>query len=1482
MSNSSSDSRYEEKPYGGEEHDALDKESKDEYEQEQDVIRVVSNDGINKVLTRFESLARTLSKKNFKEFPLAIDPNDFDLQTLLGAFVNDTTQRGLKLRSAGITLSNVSTIGKDNSVAFAPTLVDMVKGPLDAFKKTKTRKLIRNINGFVNSGEMLLVLGRPGAGCSTFLRTVSGETHHYSGTEGEIIYDGIPQDEMVKNFKYDLIYNPEHDEHFPHLTVEQTLRFAVACRTPNTRPNASTREQYISIMVDLLATVFGLRHTFHTKVGNDVFRGVSGGERKRVSIAEALSARAAVYAWDNATRGLDSSTALEYAQAIRTTTNLMKSASFVTIYQASENIYNLFDKVTLLYEGRQIYFGPVEKAKQFFIDMGYEPLNRQSTTEFLTSVTDPLGRFAREGYEHKVPNTPAEFEQYWLNSPEYKVLEQTIIDYRSNANAAETKQLFKESWAHEKAKYQKKNSQYTISYPAQLRLLTKRGYQRIIGDKAFTTIQITMSIVISLMLGSMFYNTSDSTSGAFSRGGVIFFLLVFFVFLASAEIIISFQNRPIIQRHRSYSFYSPSAEAIADLCTDFPLKIVTMVVFLIISYFLAGLKSDAGAFFNCLLFFILTIFVTKVLFNLVATISPTAALANSIGGLLLMAIALYSSFMIQIPSMHPWFVWIAYINPAMYGFESMALGEFHGRKMECSPEYLIPSGPGYENVDSANQVCAFTGSETGQSWVSGDRYLDVSFEYTYGHNWRNLGILIGFALFFTALLILFSDLLKFGEGSGDRLLFMKGKLPDEFVRSSGESSDEETGAPADDNLVRTKSSKKNFFKDEDLSTTDVFSWKNLDYTIKTKDGDMRKLLDNVQGYIKPGQLVALMGESGAGKTTLLNVLSQRVDMGVISGDMLVNGAPIDGTFKKRTGYVQQQDLHLDELTVRESLVFAARMRRAANVPDAEKLDYVEKIIKILDMELYADAIVGQIGDGLNVEQRKKLSIGVELVAKPSLLLFLDEPSSGLDSQSSWAVIQVLRHLAEAGQAILCTIHQPSATLFEQFDRLLLLKKGGQTVYFGDIGERSRTLLDYFERNGSRRCSEDENPAEYILESIGAGATAMVNEDWHEKWETSPEYTKASHEIDTITSEGLRIAADTPITKSDDKFLHSTYAISWFSQFRYVLGRTNLQFYRDPTYLVAKWGLYTLGGLFIGFTFWGLKHTIIDTQNSLFVAFLAVVISNPLLNQIQERAVKSRVVYEAREKMSNTFHWSTLMCSQILTEIPYNIIGSTIYFLCSYFPLRVYQNSTLTGRFYLMVSIMYQIYVSTFAIGLYYFSPDLPSAGLLGSVVTVFMFAFAGILQPEASMPGFWKFMYRASPITYIIENLSSSLLHGREIHCSKKELAYFDPPSGQTCGEYVSDYISSRGGYLVDPSATSNCGYCSYTDADTYASVTRKIEYGHFWRNFGLVWVYIVFNVVSMMVLYWLMKDAKFSTPKFLQKKPKAEKKKPTAEDSLA
>ena len=169
-------------------------------------------------------------------------------------------------------------------------------------------------------------------------------------------------------------------------------------------------------------TVFGLSHTRNTKVGNEYIRGVSGGERKRVSIAEMLLAGSPTACWDNSTRGLDAATALEFTKSLRIASQVSGVSNAVAIYQASQAIFDCFDKAIVLYEGRQIYFGSTEAAKAYFEGMGWLCPQRQTTGDFLTSVTNPRERKVREGFEHKVPRTPDDFQAYWKQSPEYAAL----------------------------------------------------------------------------------------------------------------------------------------------------------------------------------------------------------------------------------------------------------------------------------------------------------------------------------------------------------------------------------------------------------------------------------------------------------------------------------------------------------------------------------------------------------------------------------------------------------------------------------------------------------------------------------------------------------------------------------------------------------------------------------------------------------------------------------------------------------------------------------------------------------------------------------------------------------------------------------------------------------------------------------------------------------------------------------------------------
>ncbi|CAD6608928.1 XXYS1_4_G0045650.mRNA.1.CDS.1 [Saccharomyces cerevisiae] len=1413
------------------------------------------------VVSKVESFADALSRHTTRSgaFNMDSDSDDgFDAHAIFESFVRDADEQGIHIRKAGVTIENVSAKGVDASALEGATFGNILCLPLTIFKGIKAkrhqkmRQIISNVNALAEAGEMILVLGRPGAGCSSFLKVTAGEIDQFAGgVFGEVAYDGIPQEEMMKRYKADVIYNGELDVHFPYLTVKQTLDFAIACKTPALRVNNVSKKEYIASRRDLYATIFGLRHTYNTRVGNDFVRGVSGGERKRVSIAEALAAKGSIYCWDNATRGLDASTALEYAKAIRIMTNLLKSTAFVTIYQASENIYETFDKVTVLYSGKQIYFGLIHEAKPYFAKMGYLCPPRQATAEFLTALTDPNGfHLIKPGYENKVPRTAEEFETYWLNSPEFAQMKNDIAAYKEKVNTEKTKEVYDESMAQEKSKYTRKKSYYTVSYWEQVKLCTQRGFQRIYGNKSYTVINVCSAIIQSFITGSLFYNTPSSTSGAFSRGGVLYFALLYYSLMGLANI--SFEHRPILQKHKGYSLYHPSAEAIGSTLASFPFRMIGLTCFFIILFFLSGLHRTAGSFFTIYLFLTMCSEAINGLFEMVSSVCDTLSQANSISGILMMSISMYSTYMIQLPSMHPWFKWISYVLPIRYAFESMLNAEFHGRHMDCA-NTLVPSGGDYDNLSDDYKVCAFVGSKPGQSYVLGDDYLKNQFQYFYKHTWRNFGILWCFLLGYIVLKVIFTEYKRPVKGGGDALIFKKGSK--RFIAHADEESPDNVNDIDAKEQFSSESSGANDEVFDDLEAKGVFIWKDVCFTIPY-EGGKRMLLDNVSGYCIPGTMTALMGESGAGKTTLLNTLAQR-NVGIITGDMLVNGRPIDASFERRTGYVQQQDIHIAELTVRESLQFSARMRRPQHLPDSEKMDYVEKIIRVLGMEEYAEALVGEVGCGLNVEQRKKLSIGVELVAKPDLLLFLDEPTSGLDSQSSWAIIQLLRKLSKAGQSILCTIHQPSATLFEEFDRLLLLRKGGQTVYFGDIGKNSATILNYFERNGARKCDSSENPAEYILEAIGAGATASVKEDWHEKWMNSVEFEQTKEKVQDLINDLSKQE-----TKSEVGDKPSKYATSYAYQFRYVLIRTSTSFWRSLNYIMSKMMLMLVGGLYIGFTFFNVGKSYVGLQNAMFAAFISIILSAPAMNQIQGRAIASRELFEVRESQSNMFHWSLVLITQYLSELPYHLFFSTIFFVSSYFPLRIFFEASRSAVYFLNYCIMFQLYYVGLGLMILYMSPNLPSANVILGLCLSFMLSFCGVTQPVSLMPGFWTFMWKASPYTYFVQNMVGIMLHKKPVVCKKKELNYFNPPNGSTCGEYMKPFLEKATGYIENPDATSDCAYCIYEVGDNYLTHISS-KYSYLWRNFGIFWIYIFFNIIAMVCVYYVfhVRQSSFLSP---------------------
>ncbi|KAG9310127.1 ABC-2 type transporter-domain-containing protein [Chiua virens] len=1386
---------------------------------------------------------------------------DFDFEAVLCDVLKSRSEADIKSRELGVLFDQLRVVGKGTSSSFQATIGSQLNllniwRAIQNARHSHLRDIISGFQGVIRPGEMLLVLGRPGSGCSTFLKVLANQRDEFHAVEGEVFYNSFSSDAIRLHYRGDVQYCPEDDVHFPTLTVDQTIGFAAKTRTPHARAPEMTRKQFRVHITDILLTLFGLRHVRKTPVGDASLRGVSGGEKKRVSISETLATRSLLTSWDNSTRGLDASTAVEYVHALRIATNLLRVTTIVSIYQAGESLYEMFDKVCLIYEGRMVYFGPANEARQYFTDMGYEPAYRQTTSDFLVAVTDPNGRQVRDGVRG-VPSTPEEFQQYYRDSSIMKGNLEDMASFREQyAGKKDLMSAYQDSARAEHAKHLQKKSPYTISIPMQIRSVMGRRVRIQAGAVSLLVINACVFVLQAIILGTTFLQLSTNTTAYYSRGGILFFSVFLPALFAMSEIPSLFSLRPIVERHYKAAMYHPFVEAIALTLVDIPVTFLILLLYSIILYFLVGLQRSAGQFFTFFLFVFMSSLLGKALFRSLAAAFKSEAPAQAFAGVLVLVLSLYTGYSIPQPSMIGALRWITWINPLRYSFESLMVNEFHTIDGLCGS--FVPSGPLYDSFPDTNKACTTVGSQPGNPYVNGNSFVSLSFGYSYSHLWRNLGIIIAFTIFFFILLLVFTEFNTSLAGMTSVVLFKRGSRdastpPGGALTSSTQNSDEEkTKVPSSSVTSESDAQKKENKADmkEALAhqprMQNTFTWQQVNYEVAS-----RRLLNDVSGYVAPGKLTALMGESGAGKTTLLNVLAERNEMGVVSGTRLVNGHPLPPDFQAQTGYCQQMDTHLATMTVREALLFSAKLRQPFSVSIAEKEAYVDRCLSMCGLEAYRDAIVGSLG----VEMKKRTTIGVELAGQGRLLLFLDEPTSGLDSQSAWAIISFLRDLADSGQAILCTCVLPSAELFQVFDRLLLLRKGGETVYFGDVGPRATTLIQYFETNGSRACRTEENPAEFILDVIGAGATATSKVDWHDIWTNSSEAVRITKDIDTIVSQGQR---DTSLVSSST-IGHSGFATPWAYQVWTLLERNFVHYWRSPTYLMAKITLNVAAGLLIGFSFFKRNNSLAGTQNKLFSVFMALILSAPLANQLQVIFLNIRKVYEVRERPSRIYSWPALVTSQILVELPWNIIGSTLFFFCWYWTVGF--PTDRAGYTYLMLGVLFPVYYTTVGQAAAAMSPTAEIAGILFSFLFSFVLTFDGVVQPYSQL-GWWQWMYRVSPYTYLIEGLISQILQGQSVQCAPQEYAIVQPPSGYSCASYLDAYVASAGGYLNNPNAGSDCQYCSSRTADAWLARQFNIQYAHRWRNVGLFCAFITFNVCAIYFFTYLFRIRSYGKSK--------------------
>ena len=256
-----------------------------------------------------------------------------------------------------------------------------------------------------------------------------------------------------------------------------------------------------------------------------------------------------------------------------------------------------------------------------------------------------------------------------------------------------------------------------------------------------------------------------------------------------------------------------------------------------------------------------------------------------------------------------------------------------------------------------------------------------------------------------------------------------------------------------------------------------------------------------------------------------------------------------------------------------------------------------------------------------------------------------------------------------------------------------------------------------------------------------------------------------------------------------------------------------------------------------------------------------------------RFLPQRSLFEVRESPSKMYSWLVFVLTNVLVEIPYQIFLSVVVWACWYFPVFGMHQDSATQAIMWAFCLQFLLFASTWAQMIIFMMPSTETAAALSTILFTLTLQFNGVLQPPSALPGFWIFMYRVSPFTYLIGGWAGSGLADRPVVCANNELAIFDPPSGQTCGAYLSAYLKGGApGSLLNPSAVSECKYCPLQNANQFLAASW-IQPSDKYRNLGIIFAYIVFNVFAAVSLYYIFRVRRFSIKSLRKPKPQSEQK---------
>ncbi|KAI3875052.1 hypothetical protein MKW98_019625, partial [Papaver atlanticum] len=515
--------------------------------------------------------------------------------------------------------------------------------------------------------------------------------------------------------------------------------------------------------------------------------------------------------------------------------------------------------------------------------------------------------------------------------------------------------------------------------------------------------------------------------------------------------------------------------------------------------------------------------------------------------------------------------------------------------------------------------------------------------------------------------------------------------------------------------------------------------------------DRLELLKGVSGAFRPGVLTALMGVSGAGKTTLMDVLAGRKTGGHIDGNIMISGYPKkQETFARISGYCEQNDIHSPHVTVYESIVYSAWLRLPKEVkPEIRKM-FVEEVMELVELSSLRGALVGLPGvNGLSTEQRKRLTIAVELVANPSII-FMDEPTSGLDARAAAIVMRAVRNTVDTGRTVVCTIHQPSIDIFESFDELFLMKRGGQEIYVGPLGHHSCHLIRYFEGiEGVDKIKDGYNPATWMLEVTSAGHEGGLGVDFAETYKNSELYKRNKELI-----KELSIAP--PGTK--DLYFPTMYSRSFFTQCMACLWKQYWSYWRNPPYTAVRFFFTVVIALMFGTIFWDLgtrtsqRQDLFNALGSMYAAVLFLGVQNT--SSVQPVVAVERTVFY-RERAAGMYSALPYAFGQVVVEIPYILIQSLVYGVIVYAMIGFEWTPAkfFWYIFYMFFTLCYFTFYGMMTVAV---TPNQNIAAIIGSAFYGLWNLFSGFIIPRTKIPIWWRWYYWACPVAWTLYGLAVS------------------------------------------------------------------------------------------------------------------------------